>query len=70
MTRPGFDPDSDELDGALFRFWIRAASYPAGWPLDLMRALKDCTTPAEYRKALVELAEAKRINLPTAGGSE
>lgn len=69
MSAPGFDPDGDELDGALFRFWIRAASYPGGWPGELMRALKDCTTPAEYRKALVGLAEAKRINLPMAGGA-
>lgn len=69
MTAPGFDPDSDELDGALFRFWIRAASYPGGWPMDLMRALTNCTTPAEYRNALVELAEAKRVNLPLPHGA-
>lgn len=59
-----FDPDSDELDGVLFRFWIRAASWPGGWPMDLLRAIKDCKTPAEYRCALIQLAETKRVNLP------
>lgn len=63
------DPYSDELDGVLFRFWIRAASYPGGWPLDLMRALKDCTTPVEYRRALIQLAQEKRVNLPMPGGA-
>lgn len=64
-----FDFDSDELDGVLFRFWIRAASYPGGWPTELARELYHCTTPADYRKALVSLAKAKGVNLPIAGSS-
>ena len=31
--------DDDYLDGVLFRFWIRAASYPGGWPSDTAAAL-------------------------------
>lgn len=54
----------DELDGVLFRFWIRAASYPSGWPSDLMFALKECKTPDQYRSALLALAETKGINIP------
>lgn len=55
------DFDKDEQDGTLFRFWIRAASE---FPGDTMRAIGRATTPAEYRKALIDLAVAKRINLP------
>jgi hypothetical protein len=54
----------DERDGVLFRFWIRAASYPDGFPFALMEALHNCKTPEEYRKALTELAEKKGVNLP------
>lgn len=54
----------DSRDGVLFRFWIRAASFPGGFPSDLMRALKDCLTPEDYRRALTELAKAKAVNLP------
>ncbi|MCR6673295.1 hypothetical protein [Devosia ginsengisoli] len=60
------DFDSDERDGILFRFWIGAASYPGGFPLETAKAICDCKTPAEYRRALTELAERKRINLPFA----
>lgn len=60
-------PVDDEMDGVLFRFWIRAASYPGGFPSDLMRALTDCHTPDDYRQALVKLANEKGINLPTKG---
>lgn len=56
--------DDDSRDGILFRFWIRAASFPGGFPSDLMRALKDCITPDDYRRALTELAKAKGVNLP------
>ncbi|KAB2689711.1 hypothetical protein [Brucella tritici] len=58
------DYDDDSRDGILFRFWIRAASYPGGFPAALMRALKDCHTPADYRRALTELAKDKGVNLP------
>lgn len=58
------DYDDDSRDGILFRFWIRAASFSGGFPSDLMRALKDCLTPEDYRRALTELAEAKSVNLP------
>ncbi|KAB2752309.1 hypothetical protein [Brucella anthropi] len=56
--------DDDSRDGILFRFWIRAASYPGGFPAALMRALKDCHTPADYRRALNDLAKEKGVNLP------
>ena len=56
----------DELDGVLFRFWIRAASYPGGWPADTAKALGPCTTPDEYRSALMKLAADKGVNLPRA----
>lgn len=56
--------DDDDLDGVLFRFWIRAASFPGGWPMDLTKALTPCTTPADYRAALMRLAADKGVNLP------
>lgn len=55
------DFENDEHDGSLFRFWIRAASQ---FPGETMRAIGRATTPAEYRKALIELAVSKQINLP------
>lgn len=58
------DFDDDEMDGVLFRFWIRAASWPGGWPVDVAKALTHCGSPAEYRKALTDLAKAKGVNLP------
>lgn len=64
------DADHDARDGVLFRFWIRAASYPGGWPSDLMRVMaeeikaEDQATPAAYRRALMRLAKEKGINLP------
>ena len=61
---PRFDPDDDVLDGVLFRFWIRAATYPGGWPFELATALSPCQTPADYRAALIELAQRKGVNLP------
>lgn len=57
-------PIDDELDGVLFRFWVRAASYPGGWPSDVMSALGPCHTPDEYRAALIKLANSKGVNLP------
>lgn len=56
--------NDDDLDGVLFRFWIRAASSPGGWPSALIKALSPCTTPAEYRAALMKLAQEKGVNLP------
>lgn len=56
--------DDDSRDGVLFRFWIRAASYPGGFPSDLVQALKSCHTPADYRRELTALARAKGVNLP------
>lgn len=50
--------ENDDLDGALFRFWCRAASYPGGWPTATMRALHDCRTLPEYRYALCKFAQA------------
>ena len=64
------DYESDERDGALFRFWIRMASFPNGSPSKLMVAFSKMRsdggniTPADYRRALTELAIKERINLP------
>jgi hypothetical protein len=62
------DDENDERDGVLFRFWIRAASYPGGWPSRLMQLIdeetKDGATPAGYRRALMRLAQEKGVNLP------
>lgn len=54
----------DALDGVLFRFWVRAASFPFGFPAAVAEALKDCKTPDDYRRALSALAKRKGINLP------
>lgn len=66
-----FDPDSDERDGILFRFWIRAASYPDGWPLRLFELMREHgpktgenMQPRHYRAALMSLAKEKGVNLP------
>jgi hypothetical protein len=64
------DLDDDARDGILFRFWIRAASFPGGWPGDLMRAFDAHTPkgenmqPRHYRAALMALAKEKGVNLP------
>lgn len=66
-----FDPDDDDLDGVLFRFWIRAASYPGGWPSALSAVIEreiraeGHATPAAYRRALMALAKDKGVNLPS-----
>lgn len=60
----------DDLDGILFRFWIRAASYPDGWPSETAKALTNCTTPAQYRGALMNLAQDKGVNLPVPRGPQ
>lgn len=66
------DCHDDDLDGVLFRFWIRAASYPGGWPHRLSELFRKHTPPGEnmqahhYRAALTELAMEKGINLPMA----
>lgn len=64
------DPDDDTLDGVLFRFWIRAASYPGGWPSALAAGIDNeiraegHATPAAYRRALLALARDNGVNLP------
>lgn len=69
-TTPEADPDDDALDGVLFRFWIRAASYPGGWPSALAAGIEKeiradgHATPAAYRRALLALAKDKGVNLP------
>lgn len=66
----GFDAQDDTLDGVLFRFWVRAASYPGGWPSALMAVIEKeiraegHATPAAYRRALLALAKDKGVNLP------
>ena len=70
-----FQPDDDYLDGVLFRFWIRAASYPGGWPGRLMQVMneeignEDHANPAAYRRALMRLAQEKGVNLPEPNGA-
>ncbi len=65
-----FDTEDDALDGVLFRFWIRASSYPGGWPGRLVQLMGEeiraagHATPAAYRKALMRLAEEQGVNLP------
>lgn len=54
----------DTRDGMLFRFWIRAGSYPGGWPAETADALAHCKTSEEYRVALTLLARKKGVNLP------
>ena len=57
--------NNDELlDGVLFRFWIRAGSYPGGWPTDCIKAISKCTTESQYRISLIALANSKGVNLP------
>lgn len=65
------DTDDDARDGVLFRFWIRAASYPGGWPLRLMELMREHSPgggenmqPKHYRAALLALAKEKGVNLP------
>jgi len=71
------DPHNNDLDGVLFRFWCRAASYPGGWPSELMKAIQkhspkgpENMQPHHYRAALMELAQAKGVNFPTGGENE
>lgn len=62
--------EDDDLDGVLFRFWCRAASYPGGWPGRLMELMSEeikndgQAMPASYRRALLRLAMEKGVNLP------
>lgn len=65
------DLEDDVLDGILFRFWIRAASYPGGWPMRLMELFDEHkpkngenVQPRHYRAALMALAKEKGVNLP------
>lgn len=65
------DPDDDARDGILFRFWIRAASCPGGWPSALAKAFQEHgpksgenMQPRHYRAALMALAKEKGVNLP------
>lgn len=68
------DDDDDAIDGVLFRFWIRAASYPGGWPGRLMQLFAEHgpkpgeggVQPKHYRAALMALAKEKGVNLPEA----
>lgn len=65
------DPCNDDLDGVLFRFWCRAASYPGGWPGRLIEIFSEEAsggrpmTPEGYRRALMKLATEKGVNLPS-----
>lgn len=65
------DPDDDTRDAILFRFWVKAASYPSGWPGRLMQlfnehgpAKGEQMQPRHYRAALMALAAEKGVNLP------
>lgn len=73
MNSQDWTPEDDDLDGVLFRFWIRAAPYPGGWPGRLSQLMSDeikaagHATPAAYRRALMRLAQEKGVNLPIGG---
>lgn len=75
MSGREWTPEDDDLDGVLFRFWIRAASYPGGWPGRLMEIMSEeikgegNATPAAYRRALMRLAQEKGVNLPYGGAA-
>lgn len=64
--------ENDDRDGILFRFWIRAAAYPGGWPGRLMELFHEHgpkpgegnVQPKHYRAALMALAAEKGVNLP------
>lgn len=65
------DPHNDDMDGVLFRFWIRAASYPGGWPGRLSELMLEHGPKGgenmqahHYRAALMALAVEKGVNLP------
>ena len=65
------DPDDDTRDAILFRFWIRAASYPGGRPGRLAKLFQEHgpkggenMQPRHYRAALMALAKEKGVNLP------
>lgn len=68
------DFENDDLDGVLFRFWIRAASYPGGWPSRLAQVMgeeirdENQANPAAYRRALMRLAQEKGVNFPLVEG--
>lgn len=49
-------------DGILFRFWVHMAAQQPG---KVANALLHCLTPEDYRRALLKVAEAERINLPS-----
>ena len=68
---PAIEPEDDARDGVLFRFWIRAGSYPGGWPGRLSELFrehgpkgKENVEPRHYRAALMALAKEKGVNLP------
>lgn len=69
-AQPVMDDEDDALDGVLFRFWCRAASYPGGWPsavakaIQIEQATEGYGSPATYRRALMKLAHEKGVNLP------
>lgn len=56
--------DEDIRDAALFRYWCKMASFPDGSPVKVAKALMNCLTADDYRKALTALALEDRINLP------
>ena len=71
MAMSEIDLDDDTRDGILFRLWIKAGSYPGGWPGRLMELFHehgpkngDNLQPRHYRAALMALAKEKGINLP------
>ena len=51
----------DELDAALFRFWIDMA---ARHPGRLARQLANCIDSGQYRLALIALAKEMNVTLP------
>ena len=56
--------EEDIRDAMLFRFWCRAASNGSGMIAETMRALMECHSVDDYRKALTALAKKHGVNLP------
>lgn len=59
--------DEDFCDAALFRFWCRMAAWPSGKPMDVAKAISECQSQDDYRKALYLLALREGVNLPGGG---
>lgn len=71
LRRFGADAVSSGYDGlrafVVFRFWCRMAAWPSGKPMDVAKAISECQSQDDYRKALYLLALREGVNLPGGG---